>query len=263
MVVMTPWYDLLHRDRPLAVVADGRTPELAGLLQRMLDDWEQPFSVWLTQTEPAIFSWAASHGIQLQHIDEVPTISVHAPCLVLPMTLSAGVLHPIQLVFLAHGTVSREGILLGGLFSLSCLVPRSHLPCTCEEWNLLLLELYRRFQGCQVIIPLREGASVHLAGGDAWALDEHLLAGLPPQAGAFHAAVRRMLLPPAGNGLSDTCTISSVKTDSYAYPCGTAHRFRHRVWEMPRKRLALVTDKVQTIVTFRCRKYWRLLRGNR
>lgn len=258
---MTLWHDVLCKDRPLAVVADVRMPDLVNLLKRMHEEWGRPIEVWLTQADTVVASWAASLGIHVRTVDREPTVSVSAPGFDTPMTLTAGILESTQLVFLGHGALSTEGILLGGVYSLSCLVPHSMHPRLPDQWGLLLRELYRRFPNNLAVLPIRKGSVTHLVSGDPWALDERLLSTLPPRAGMFHASLRQLLLPPAAIDSADTLTVSADRGRVPAYPCGAWQRICCRVWEIPRNRLILVADKLQTIISFRCRKYLKRLRG--
>ena len=258
---MGSWHSTLDRERTLVVVADSRTPELISSLNLMHSDWEKPFELWLTQANEAVASWAATLGIKILCLDGHPTISLPVPCLAEPLILSAAVLQPAQLVFLAQGAISSEGILLGGMYSLSYLVPRNNQPCLTSQWCLLLMELYRRFQGVPAILPSRNGSSLQLICGDPWALDEALLATLPLQSGAFHTSLRRLLLAPSECSLDWTRAVPAGLFDIAAYRSSPWHRFCTRAWELPLNRVGLVVDKIKMIVIFRARKYWRTVRG--
>ena len=258
----TDWRTAFDQKRPLAVVADARMPELAGVLSRLYEDWEQPFSVWLTGGNPSITTWAAARNVPVVRLDEQPALGVIVPGMDEPLPLTAGVLETVQLACLAVGRQSREGIWLGGVYSLCYLVPGNELPVNKSHWNQLLLELYRRFQGQPVILPLWHGPSCHLVAGDAWALDEVLLARLPPAAGAFHAGLRRLLLPQAGMSFALPNIETLGDAGISAYRCGTSQRLWHGVWTLPRRRVTLVLDKLRTIILFRFQRYWRQRRAS-
>lgn len=250
------WTEALSRELPLAVVADGRSHDLARLLSGLHAQWGQPLSIWLGGENRDVSSWAAEHGLQVRDVDAGAVLSVQAPCLSGPLMLTAAAAEPGQLLFIGHGGLSREGILLGGLYALANLVPRHLRPRVCSDWNLLLLELYRRFGACPVMVPIRDGNDVQWIDGNPWAIDEWLLAQLPSRAGAFHAGVRRLLLPPSSIDDGSILRLALPRGGMSAYPCGLGQRILYRGWEMPRARAALVLEKLSTIIRFRARR-WR------
>lgn len=255
------WTATLTREQPLAVVADGRGPGLVQLLALLHAQWGVPFSVWLSEGNQAVSDWAAGHGLQVRDLSDGPALAVRAPCLTSPLVLTAGVTHPGQLLFVGQGCLSREGILLGGLYALASLVPGDDRPKVSGDWNQLLLELYRRFGGCPVVVPIRAGDDLQLLGGDPWAIDEGLLSRLPSRAGGFHVGVRRLLLPPAAITDWPAAHLMLPQGAISAYPCGLGRRILYRVWARPRERFALVRDKITMMVRFRLRRFWGHGRG--
>jgi hypothetical protein len=177
------------------VVADGYTPGLEPLLDKLLDCLPQPVSLWIAGTPKEVHRWAHDRGIPLFLTDGAETLSLVVPSLPFRLPVMRMLLDPVQLVFISRNEVTNDGYLLGAVYSLLNLIPRQHHPRMAFTLPELLFELYLRFGRFPAIIKAN-GNDQALVSGDAWALDEFSLGRLAPKYARMHEKLCALLKRP-------------------------------------------------------------------
>ncbi len=191
-----PSIDKLNPDKPCAIVADVRIHGLLDLLKHIVPRLPAKVSLWLSEKQNEITDWAKACSIEVVVLNNQETISLITPGIKQPIKLARRVLDPVQLIFVGRNEISQDGYFIGAVYSFLNLIPAKFRP----EYDLclsdVLLELYLKFQYSPAILPIRNAGLTYIEG-DAWSLDEAMLAGLNPKFGRLHSKLCRYLPPPA------------------------------------------------------------------
>lgn len=197
----------LSRDKPYAIVADGRMRDLPQVLDSLLPQLPGDVRLWLSHSNGDVEQWAKTKDIQVVDIDHEESLSLVVPSLPKPIKITRLVLDPVQLVFLGRNEISSDDFLLGAVYTLAYLIPKNCWYEIAFDLPAVLMELYLRFGSCPAVVPLR-GIGGEFAVGDPWALDEAILKHMPSKVGKLHAKLRSELFPPEVSvdvGLAPSC----------------------------------------------------------
>lgn len=245
--------DKLNPDKPCAIVADSRMRELLDLLKIFVPRLSGRVSLWLSDYQSEISEWARANSIEVLILNGQETVSVITPGIRQPLKLVRCVFEPVQLIFVGRNELSQDGYYMGAVFSFLNLIPESFR----SEFDLclsdVLLELYLRFRHSPAILPVKNVESTYVEG-DAWSLDEGVLACLNPDFGRLHSKLRKYLPPPIPF-LFHTEFKPDV-TEDKALSMTANQLSTEKVFKRPVKTLWQAFLILSEIITFRIKRKW-------